>query len=129
MKHLPVVIALLVAVLAFMPAAKPVVGPVATVMSKASRSDRAKLRSIYTSLADKTKQDNGALISTVGMWRQLHSNTLKLAAAEMKGKYDGLDVAVEKVLADAFPLDDVGMSGQLVDKIAAGCMEVAKQSE
>lgn len=129
MKHLPVALAVLVAVLAFLPNPVAKQGPVAEVMSHASRQDRATLRKIYTALANKTKQDNGVGLSTVGMWRQLHSNTLKLAAAEMKGKYDGLDVAVEKVLADSFPLDDVGMSGQLVDKIAAGCMEVAKQSE
>ena len=47
----------------------------------------------------------------------------------MRGKYAGLDVAVEKVMADSFPLDDVAMSGQLIGKIAAACREVAKQSE
>jgi hypothetical protein len=98
-------------------------------MAGASRSDRSHLKGIYLSLADVTEKDNGNLISTVGMWRQLHINTLKLAAADMRGKYAGLDVAVEKVMADSFPLDDVAMSGQLIGKIAAACREVAKQSE
>jgi hypothetical protein len=129
MKHLPVIIAVVVAALAFVPAAKKADGPVAAAMASASRSDRAHLKGIYLSLADVTEKDNGKLISTVGMWRQLHSNTLKLAAADMRGKYAGLDVAVEKVMADSFPLDDVAMSAPLVAKIVAACKEVAKQSE
>lgn len=129
MKHLPVVLAILVASLAFIPSKQQVAGPVAEVMANASGSDRDTLRKIYTSLAKKTKADNGALITTVGMWRTFHANTLKLAAAEMRGKYAGLDVAVEKVLAESFPLDDVAMSGALADKVSAGCLEVARQSE
>jgi hypothetical protein len=98
-------------------------------MAGASRSDRSHLKGIYLSLADVTEKDNGNLISTVGMWRQLHINTLKLAAADMRGKYAGLDVAVEKVMADKFPLDDAPLSTSLVNQIAAACREVAKQSE
>jgi len=98
-------------------------------MAGASRSDRSHLKGIYLSLADVTEKDNGTLITTVGMWRQLHINTLKLAAADMRGKYAGLDVAVEKVMADKFPLDDAPLSTSLVNQIAAGCREVAKQSE
>jgi hypothetical protein len=129
MKHLPVIVAVIVAALTFLPASKKAEGPVATAMAGASRSDRSHLKGIYLSLADVTEKDNGALITTVGMWRQLHINTLKLAAADMRGKYPGLDVAVEKVMAESFPLDDVTMSGALVAKIAAACREVAHQSE
>lgn len=129
MKHLPVVLAVMVAALAFVPAKESKTGPVAEVMARASGADKDTLRKIYTSLAKKTKADNGALITTLGMWRTLHANTLKMAATEMRGKYAGLDVAVEKVLAESFPLDDVAMSGALADKVAAGCLEVAKQSE
>lgn len=129
MKHLPVALAVVVAALAFVPAKQSKTGPVAEVMAKASKADRGTLRKIYTSLAKKTSDDNGALITTLGMWRTFHANTLKLAAAEMRGKYAGLDVAVEKVLADSFPLDDVAMSGALAKKVADGCLEVAAQSE
>lgn len=128
MKHLPVIVAVVVAALTFLPASKKAEGPVAMVMAGASRSDRSHLKGIYLSLADVTEKDNGALISTLGMWRQLHINTLKLAASEMRGKYAGLDVAVEKVLADHVPLEDVAMAG-VVNKVVAGCREVAKQSE
>ena len=129
MKHIPVIVALVVAALTFLPSPKKAEGPVATAMAGASRSDRSHLKGIYLSLADVTEKDNGNLISTVGMWRQLHINTLKLAAADMRGKYAGLDVAVEKVMADKFPLDDAPLSTSLVNQIAAACREVAKQSE
>lgn len=129
MKHIPVIVALVVAALTFLPSPQKAEGPVAAVMAGASRSDRSHLKGIYLSLADVTEKDNGNLISTVGMWRQLHINTLKLAAADMRGKYAGLDVAVEKVMADKFPLDDAPLSTSLVNQIAAACREVAKQSE
>jgi hypothetical protein len=129
MKYLPVVIAVLVAALAFLPVSRPASGPVATAMAQASRADRATLRGIYTALADKTVEDNGSKITTVGMWREWHSEVLRKAASQLKGKYPGLDVAVEKVMADKFPLDDVAMSGQVVAKIADACREVAAQSE
>ena len=129
MKHLPVIIACLVAAPAFLPPSKKSEGPVAAALIASSRSDRAHLKRIYLSLADVTEKDNGTLITTVGMWRQLHSNALKLAASDMKGKYPGLDVAVEKVMSDGFPLDDVAMSPAMVGKIAGACREVAKQSE
>jgi hypothetical protein len=129
MKHIPVIVALVVAALTFLPSPKKAEGPVATAMAGASRSDRSHLKGIYLSLADVTEKDNGNLISTVGMWRQLHINTLKLAAADMRGKYAGLDVAVEKVMADKFPLEDAPLSTSLVAKIADACREVAKQSE
>jgi hypothetical protein len=129
MKNIPVIVAIVVAALTFIPSPKKAEGPVATAMAGASRSDRSHLKGIYLSLADVTEKDNGNLISTVGMWRQLHINTLKLAAADMRGKYAGLDVAVEKVMADKFPLDDAPLSTSLVNQIAAACREVAKQSE
>jgi hypothetical protein len=129
MKHLPIIVAVVVAALTFLPTPKKAEGPVAAVMAGASRSDRSHLKSIYLSLADVTEKDNGTLLTTVGMWRQLHINTLKLAAADMRGKYAGLDVAVEKVMADKFSLDDAPLSTSLVNQIAAACREVAKQSE
>ena len=130
MKHIPIIVAILVAALTFLPAPTPkATGAVATALASASKQDRATVRNIYTALADKTEEDNGTLISTVGMWRQLHMNTLKLAAAKMRGKYPGLDVAVESVMAGKFPLDDAPLSTSLVNQIAAACREVAKQSE
>jgi hypothetical protein len=129
MKHLPVALAVVVAALTFVPVKQAGTGPVAEAMAKASRSDRATLRGTYTALADKTSEDNGAKISTVGKWREWHSECLRWAAKDMRGKYPGLDLAVEKVLADHFSLDDVAMSGQLAQKIDAACREVAKQSE
>lgn len=129
MRHIPVAIAVLLCVFAFLPHPVPKTGPVASALANASRSDRGIVSRTYSALAQKTQEDGGRLITTVGMWRQLHINALKACVSKVKGKYPGLDVAVERVLDDAFPLDDVAMSEEMVGKIVAGCMEVAKQSE
>jgi len=129
MKHIPVAVAVLLVALSFLPGRQPASGPVATALSSASSSDRAKVRAIYTSLAAVTERDAGRQIATTAIWRAVHSSALRLAVGEMKGKYPGLDVAVEKVLADHFTLDDVAMNAEQVGKVKAGCLEVAKQSE
>lgn len=129
MKHIPVAIALVLVLLGFMPAGTKATGPVADAMSAATRQDKAKLRGIYTALADVTERDGGKAIATVGVWRDVHSATLRLAVGDMKGKYPGLDVAVEKVLAQHVSTDDVALKGDTLNAVVAGCREVAKQGE
>lgn len=128
MKHVPVAVALILVLIGFLPARQPATGPVADVMAKASRADRAKLARIYTALADVTENDGGKLITTLGVWRDVHSAQLRLAVGEMKGRYPGLDVAVEKVLAEHVLPEDVAMKGETLEEVVAGCREVAKQS-
>lgn len=127
MKHLPVVIALVLVIIGFLPTKQPVTGPVAQAMASASKADRAKLAGIYTALADVTERDGGKQITTLGVWRDVHAATLRLAVGEMKGRYPGLDVAVEKVLAEHVLPEDVAMKGETLDDVVAGCREVAKQ--
>lgn len=128
MKHIPVVVALILVLLGFMPVKQQVIGPVAEVMAKATREDRAKLARIYTALAVVTERDAGKDIATVGVWRDVHSATLRMAVGEMKGRYPGLDVAVERVLQDRVVPEDVPLTGEVLTEIIAGCEEVAKQS-
>jgi hypothetical protein len=45
------------------------------------------------------------------------------------GKYPGLDVAVEKVLAEHYPLDNLPMDKDMAAKIAAGMKAVEAQCE
>jgi hypothetical protein len=85
MKHLTVVIALVLVIIGFLPAKQPVTGPVAQAMASASKADRAKLAGIYTALADVTERDGGKQITTLAVWRDVHSATLRLAVGEMKG--------------------------------------------
>jgi hypothetical protein len=113
----------------FLPAAQPPSGPVAQALVSAPSSDRAVVRGIYTALADVTERDKGSQIGSTAIWRDVHSAALRLAAGEIKGKYAGLDLAVEKVLDEHFSLDNVPMTAEVVAKVVAGCKEVAKQSE
>jgi len=127
MKQLPVAIALMLVVIGFLPAKPQATGPVAQAMSGAPKADRAKLAGIYTALADVTERDGGKQITTLAVWRDVHSATLRLAVGEMKGKYPGLDVAVEKVLSEHVAPEDVALNGKTLDDVIAGCREVAKQ--
>lgn len=132
MKHIVLTVAsLLVVYCCFLPA-RPVAepGPVAVAMRPASNADRVKVASIYRALADITERDAGQQITSTSVWRTCHSSALRLSAGgtDLPGKYQGLDRAVEQVLALHFSLDDVAMTKELAAKIAAGCREVAKQS-
>ncbi len=129
MRHLPILGAAMLVAMSFLPGRQPPAGPVAAALKSATSADRARVRGIYAGLADVTERDGGSQIGRVAVWRDVHRAALKLAAGELKGKYQGLDVAVEEVLAKHFALDDVTLTKELAGKIAAGCREVAKQSE
>jgi hypothetical protein len=122
--------AALLVLLSFVNSPRPAAtGPVATALQSASSSDRAKVASIYRALADVTRRDAGRLISTTALWRVIHGDALRLAAGgtDLVGKYKGLDVAVEEVLAKHFPLDNVAITPEVAEKISAGCTAVEVQ--
>jgi hypothetical protein len=129
MKHIPVAIALVLVIIGFLPGRQPATGPVASALSSAPSSDRAKVSAIYRALADVTERDAGEQIATMSIWRDVHRSALRLAAGDIKGKYAGLAEAVEKVLAEHVSLDDVAMSKEQVGKVVAGCREVERQSK
>ena len=110
---------------------RPAVGPVSQALSSASSSDRAKVASIYASLADLIERDGGKLIPTTAVWRAIYADALRLAAggSGLVGRYPGLDRAVEEVLAQHYSLDNTPIDKALADKIAAGCRAVEKQCE
>lgn len=117
----------------FVPVSRPVAdGPVANALKSATSSDRARVASIYRSLADVTRRDRGQQITTLGQWRAVHASALRLAAGgtDLVGKYPGLDVAVDAVLSKRIgELTNAPMSADMVTKLADGCAEVAYQSE
>lgn len=129
MRHIPVVVALVLVVIGFLPGRQPVSGPVAAALSSAPSSDRAKVSAIYRALADVTERDGGEQIATMSIWRDVHRSALRLAAGDVKGKYAGLAEAVEKVLGEHVSLDDVAMSKEQVGKVVAGCREVERQAQ
>jgi len=130
LKPVSLIAAGLFVLLSFVSSPRPAAtGPVATALKSASSSDRAKVASIYRALADVTQRDTGRLISTTAMWRVIHGDALRLAAGgtDLVGKYKALDVAVEEVLAKHFPLDNVAITPEVAEKIAAGCKDVEVQ--
>ena len=129
LKHLPMVLVLGLAVVAFLPAPAPKTGPVAEVMRAATRADKQKLAAIYRTIGQITSEQGGKLLPTVGVWRAFHANSLRFAAAELKGKYAHLDTAVEQVLAQGFGLEDVALTPEMTSKIVAACKAVETQSE
>ncbi len=106
-------------------------GPVATALASASSAERARVASIYASLADVVERDGGKLIPTTAVWRAIYADALRLAAGgtDLPGKYPGLDKAVEEVLSQHYPLDNLPIDKVMAGKIAAGCRAVEKQSE
>lgn len=106
-------------------------GPVSVALRSASSTDRASLAALYFAMADVTERDAaGQQISSTEVWRRCHSAALRLAVGgtSLPGKYPGLDVAVEQVLAQHFSLDNTPMTPELRAKIVAACREVARQS-
>jgi hypothetical protein len=132
-KHLVFAAAVAFAALQFIsvPQRSAATGPVSVALRSASSQDRAEVASIYASLADLIERDGGRLIPTTAVWRAIYSDALRLAAGgtDLPGKYPGLDRAVEEVLAQHYPLDNLPIDKAMADKIAAGCRAVEKQCE
>ncbi len=132
-KHLLLAGAVLFAALQFvsLPQRSVATGPVAVALSSASSAERARVASVYASLADLIERDGGKLIPTTAVWRAIYADALRLAAGgtDLVGKYPGLDAAVEKVLAEHYPLDNLPIDPVMAGKIAAGCRAVEKQCE
>ena len=129
-KFVPLALASLLVLASFVSSPRPAgSGPVATALSSASSSDRAKAASIYRALADLMARDSGRLIATTAVWRNIYSDALRLAAGgtDLVGKYPDLDEAVEKVLASHYPDKVMPIDGALADKIVAACKDVERQ--
>ena len=132
LKYLPLTLAALLVAASFVSSPRPAAtGPVADALKSASSSDRAKVRSIYGSLADVMARDQGRLITTTAAWRAIYSDALRLAAGgtDLVGKYPDLDEAVETVIAQHYSLDNLPIDPPLADKIVAAMKAVERQSE
>lgn len=133
-RHYILAAAVLFAAFQFLPKGPPrsaATGPVAVALSSASSADRARVASIYSALADLIERDGGTLIPTTAVWRAIYADALRLAAGgtDLPGKYPSLDTAIEQVLGQHYPLENVAIDKVMAGKIAAGCRAVEKQSE
>ena len=75
-------------------------------LAKAAASDKARIVSVYSGLAEVLRRDNAERVNNTEKWAELHSNTLELAIDE-PGKYPGLDVAIEAVFVRTVGTDGI----------------------
>lgn len=133
-KHWILLGAVAFAVLQFVPVGpqrSAVTGPVSKALASASSSDRARVASVYASLADLIERDGGKLIPTTSVWRAIYADALRLAAGgtDLPGKYQGLDTAIEQTLAQYYSLDNQPIDQATAMQIAAGCRAVEAQAK
>jgi hypothetical protein len=131
-KHVAVLAAAALVAFSFVPAPRPAAtGPVAAALQSASSADRAKVAAIYSALAELIARDSGQLITTTSAWRDIYSDALRLAVGgtDFVGQYPDLDKAVEKVLAQHYPQDNLPIDAEMTAKIVAGMRAVEDQCE
>lgn len=75
-------------------------------LAPASTAEKRRIADVYKALKSVVTRDAGQRINTTEKWAEVHANTLQLAI-EVKGKYPGLDVAIEDVFARTVGTDDV----------------------
>lgn len=104
-------------------------GPVAVALKSASKADRLYIAALYDALADVLRRDAGRNVTTTSAWRAIHSASLRLAVGgtPLKGKYPGLDRAVEETLSKYYGLEDVALTPELIKQIIAACEDVEAQ--
>ena len=105
--------------------AAPVDADLVKVLSAATPTDKARVAGIYLGLRDVIKRDAGKRIRTTEQWAELQATTLALAVDDtsIKGKYAGLDVALEGVFEKALGAEKEAAPSdeQTRAKIIAAC--------
>lgn len=139
MKNAPIIACLALVAVSFIPqgvSRKKSTGPVADIMSKADRGDRARLHGFYLDLANVTSRDKGKRIPTTTVWRDGYKNSLGLAVegTDLYKKYADLDKAIDPIILKGVGLVPVPMTQdfggrQAWEIIAENCLEVAGQCE
>lgn len=131
MRHLVFAALALVTLVTFAPERQKAVGPVADALRSASKEDRLVVKGIYQALADVTERDAGKIVKTMGAWRQLHSDSLRLAVGgtDLVGKHPGLDTAVEAVMQEYIGLDNASLGPDQIRSLVTACRSVEKQCE
>lgn len=99
------------------------------ILAAAPAVDKAHIRGVYTGLISVVTRDAGKLMKTTEQWEALHARTLQMAVGDtpVKGKYPGLDVAIEAVFESKLGVDkEVAMADESTRaKIIEACTVVA----
>jgi hypothetical protein len=104
---------------------------IAELLVNADAADKAHIRGVYTGLISVVSRDAGKLMKTTEQWEALHSRALQLAVADtpVKGKYPGLDVAIESVFESKLGKDkEVVMADEKTRALIIDACEVVRAS-
>lgn len=87
--------------------AAPKDSTIATLLAAAPLADKNHVAGTYVGLYDVVARDAGKLVKTTEQWATLQANALTLAVdgTKLKGKYPGLDVAIEAVFENKLGKD------------------------
>jgi hypothetical protein len=116
------------------PPAGPTDAKIVELLTNAPASDKARIRGIYLGLLDVVKRDSAKSpadkkIKTTEHWSAAQAATLNLATdgTQLKGKYVGLDVAIEAVFDRKLGADRevVSVDAATSNKIIEACTIVA----
>jgi ABC-type amino acid transport substrate-binding protein len=128
-KHIIAVLVLGACLFAWVPQ-KPVVppaplAPVGIALRLASDDDRHRVSAFYAALADVVERSTH--INTVSLFRIVHAASLDEAfrGTDLKGKYIGLDVAVNDMLVKAIGLENVSLTADRRAALVAALREVS----
>lgn len=116
---------------------EPVSGPtdaaIVALLKDADSADKARVAGIYAALRDVLRRDAGKLVSTTEQWSLWQANTLKAATdgTQLKGKYPGLDVAIENVFVSKLGKgkDVVPADAAVRNKIDEACAIVVASAQ
>jgi site-specific recombinase len=132
LKHATAAAVIVGVVVAFYPksptAEKPevVLPPVTVALASATRDDKAKVKALYVSLADVVERDE-SVIATMDLFRTVHGKSLDLAFQKtpLKGKYDGLDTAIDAQLKAAVGTGNVALTPEKRKELVSALRGVA----
>lgn len=135
LKHMAAIAAIAAVAVTFYPkgeeTTRPEVSlpPVAVALKGASKEDKAKVKALYETLADVVERDE-KVIATLGAFRKVHADSLDLAFQKtpLKGRYEGLDVAIEEQLAKAVGRENVSLAGEKKVALVKALREVASDA-
>jgi hypothetical protein len=100
------------------------------ILADADAADKARVVDVYSGLAVVLKRDQtkGPFIATSEQFQKVQDATLKLAI-DTPGKYEGLDVAIEKVFFNVFgTLDVVAVTPDINAKLITAAEVVANSA-
>lgn len=103
----------------------PTDATIIALLLNAPASDKAHVAGVYTGLSSVVARDAGKRLKTTEQWAELQSSALQIAVdgTQLKGKYVGLDVALDAVFDSKLGKEKevVVLDDAIRAKILEGC--------